>query len=510
MGYKKMTTEVDNINTDGDHNDMIAAIDLGSNSFHMIVARMDGQGGFTMLDQMKEMVRLRGGLSKEGHLSKEKQLEALDCLRRFGDRVKHFAPENVRIAGTNTLRSMKDSQDFFTQANEALGHEIEIISGHEEARIVYLGVSHTLSNDFGKQLVIDIGGGSTEFIIGKKFEPIDLESLNIGSVSATQRFFSNNKLSKSNWKKANTALRLEIMPIESAFRTGNWKRAIGSSGTIKATRKIIQELQLEKFGISLYALHQIRDRLIAAKTIDNIDLPGLVTERIPVYAGGLAVLIAVFEALKIKTMTVSDGALREGLLYDLMGRIQHEDVRSRSVEELVQRFNIDNDQAQRVKQTAIHLFTQVRKDWGLPKQSKKLLAWATDLHEIGMSITHSKYHLHGAYILDYVDMSGFSRKEQHWLSVMVQTHRRKLTYDVFDGLPKVEKHIVKRLSILLRLSVLLHRLRLEQEVLVKALASANYLKLECNREILATRQLLLADLEREKKWLDKVNIELNF
>ncbi len=505
-----MTVEMNNKKTESDHNDMVAAIDLGSNSFHMIVARMDGQGGFTMLDQMKEMVRLRGGLSKEGRLSEEKQLEALACLRRFGDRIKHFLPENVRIAGTNTLRSMKDSHAFLDQANAALGHEIEIISGHEEARIVYLGVSHTLSNDFGKQLVIDIGGGSTEFIIGKEFEPIDLESLNMGSVSATQRFFANGKLTENNWKQANTALRLEIMPIQSAFCTGHWERAIGSSGTIKATRKIIQELQLEKFGISLYALHQIRDRLIAAKTIDNIHLAGLVTERIPVYAGGLAVLIAVFEALKIKSMTVSDGALREGLLYDLMGRIQHEDVRSRSVEELVQRFNIDNDQAQRVKQTAVYLFSQVYKAWDLPKKSQTLLAWAADLHEIGMSITHSKYHLHGAYILDYVDMSGFSRKEQHWLSVMVQTHRRKLKYDVFDGLPRAEKRIVKRLSILLRLSVLLHRSRIAQEILIKATASSAYLKLSCNKEVLATRQLLLADLEREKEWLDKVNIELSF
>ena len=498
------------ISTEGTQDDMIAAVDLGSNSFHMIVARMDGQGGFTMIDQMKEMVRLRGGLSPEGHLSKQKQQEALDCLRRFGDRIKHFPPENVRIAGTNTLRSMKDSQAFFDQANAALGHEIEIISGHEEARIVYLGVSHTLSNDFGKQLVIDIGGGSTEFIIGKKFEPIHLESLNIGSVSATQRFFGDNKLSKNNWKKANTALRLEIIPIESTFRTGNWKRAIGSSGTIKATRKIIQELQLEKFGISLYALHQIRDLLIKAKTIDNIKLPGLVAERVPVYAGGLAVLIAVFEGLKIKSMTVSDGALREGLLYDLMGRIQHEDVRSRSVEELLQRFNIDIGQSQRVKQTALHLFSQVYKDWKLPKKSKKLLAWAADLHEIGMSITHSKYHLHGAYILDHVDIAGFSRQEQHWLSVMVQTHRRKLTYNVFDGLPDNERHTVKRLSILLRLSVLLHRLRLEQEILIKASATDTYLKLSCDKETLAKRTLLLADLEREKAWLDKVNIELDF
>lgn len=490
--------------------DMIAAIDLGSNSFHMIVARMDGKGGFAMLDKIKEMVRLRGGLDDKGHLSEQKQQEALACLHRFGERIKHFSVDNVRIAGTNTLRSMKDSEDFIAEANQALGHEISIISGHEEARIVYLGVSHTLSNDHGKQLVIDIGGGSTEFIIGKNFEPINLESLNFGSVSATQRFFSDTKLSEKNWKRANTALRLEIMPIEKAFRIGNWKRAIGSSGTIKATRKIIQELQLEKFGISLQALYQIRDRMIVAKTIDNIDLPGLIPERLPVYAGGLAVLIAVFEALRLETMTVSDGALREGLLYDLMGRIRHEDVRSRAVNELQQRFNVDVDQAQRVRQTALYFFEQVRKQWELPKNTKKLLGWTADLHEIGISITHNKYHLHGAYILDYVDISGFSRKEQHWLSVMVQTHRRKLVYGIFDSLPNAEKSIVKRLSILLRLAVLLHRLRLDQEVLPHLSATSTGLKLSCNKALLEQRNLLLADLQREKQWLEKVNIELNY
>ena len=490
--------------------EMIAAIDLGSNSFHMIVARMDGQGGFAMLDKIKEMVRLRGGLDEYGHLSTEKKQEALACLHRFGERIKHFPVDNVRIAGTNTLRSMKDSEDFIAQANAALGHEISIISGHEEARMVYLGVSHTLSNDHGKQLVIDIGGGSTEFIIGKNFEPKALESLNFGSVSATQRFFANGNFSEENWKKANTALRLEILPIEKTFRSGNWKRAIGSSGTIKATRKIIQELQLEKFGISLNALHQIRDRMIVAKTIDNIDLSGLIPERIPVYAGGLAVLIAVFESLQIKSMTVSDGALREGLLYDLMGRIQHEDVRSRAVNALQQRFNVDINQAQRVRQTALHFFKYSRKAWELPKNTQLLLGWAADLHEIGMSITHNKYHRHGAYILDYVDMSGFSRKEQHWLSVMVQTHRRKLNFDTFDGLPDSEKRTVKRLSILLRLAVLLHRLRLEQDVLPGLSATFSSLTLCCDKALLEKRNLLLADLRREQLWLEKVNIELKY
>ena len=496
--------------TDTQQNDMIAAVDLGSNSFHMIVARMDGKGGFTMLDKIKEMVRLRGGLDQQGHLNNEKAQQALACLTRFGERIKHLPANNVRIAGTNTLRSMKHADDFIAQANQALGHEIAIISGHEEARLVYLGVSHSLSSDQGKQLVIDIGGGSTEFIIGRNFEPSHLESLNLGSVSVTQRFFAHNQLSEKYWKQANTALRLEIMPIESLFHSGHWTRAIGSSGTIKATRKIIGELQLEKFGISLYALHHIRERMIAAKTLDQLQLPGLAADRLPVYAGGLAVLIAVFESLRIKSMIVSDGALREGLLYDLMGRIQHEDVRSRAVDGLQQRFNIDRAQAQRVRKTAYHFFNCVQKDWQLPPNSELLLGWAADLHEIGMSITHSKYHHHGAYILDYVDISGFSRKEQHWLSVIVQTHRRKLNYDSFDGLPEAEKRAVKHLSLLLRLAVLLHRLRLNQDVLPNLSVTFTSVHLSCNRSLLKQRNLLLADLKRETMWLKKINIELTY
>jgi exopolyphosphatase/guanosine-5'-triphosphate,3'-diphosphate pyrophosphatase len=289
----------------------------------MVVARVDEHGNFSMIDQIKEMVRLRGGLDANNNMDDVVAQKALDCLQRFGDRIRHLPHEAVRAAGTNTLRTMKGSAAFLRKANKALGHQIEIIPGHEEARLVYLGVSHTLSDDQGKQLVIDIGGGSTEFIIGKKFEPKILESLNIGSVSVTKRFFPDGSLSADKWQSADTALRLEIMPIQRAYSSNNWKRATGSSGSIKATRAIIMELGLSQFGITLKNLYELRDRLIAIGTIDQLELPGLKEERAPVYAGGLAILIAIFESLKIESMTVSDGALREGLLYDMLGRIKH-------------------------------------------------------------------------------------------------------------------------------------------------------------------------------------------
>ncbi len=489
--------------------EMIAAVDLGSNSFHMIVARVDEFGNFAMVDQMKEMVRLRGGLDINNNMDEEVAQRALHCLQRFGDRIRHLESASVRAAGTNTLRSMKKSEAFLRKANKALGHRIEIIPGREEARLVYLGVSHTLSDDKGKQLVIDIGGGSTEFIIGERFEPKNLESLNFGSVSITKRFFPNGDLGMDKWQTANTVLRLEIMPIQNQFSAKNWKFATGSSGTIKATRAIIQELELDQFSITLSSLYNIRDRMVDMGNIESLELPGLNSDRLPVYAGGLAVLIAVFEALKIDIMTVSDGALREGLLYDMLGRIKHEDVRDRSVMDLMQRFNIDIEHAARVKQTALHCFKQVRKDWNIRKKRKHTLGWAADLHELGMSITHDKHQLQGAHILEHADIPGFASRRQHWLAVMVMMHRKKPSMDIIESLPEDERQTILYLIILLRLSVLLHRSRQDQEFLPEIEVSTDSLRISCSKNI-KEQALLEADLVQEKTWLNKIGFKLYF
>ena len=494
---------------DQSYPETIAAVDLGSNSFHMIVARVDEFGNFTMLDKLKEMVRLRGGLDANNNMNEEVAERALECLQRFGDRIRHLEPRAVRAAGTNTLRSMKTSASFLKKANKALGHRIEIIPGREEARLVYLGVSHTLSDDKGKQLVIDIGGGSTEFIIGKRFEPKMLESLNFGSVSATKRFFPNGDLGMAKWQTANTVLRLEIVPIQREYSANNWKQATGSSGTIKAARDIIKELGLEKFGITLKALYELRNRLIEMGNIAAIDLPGLKADRAPVFAGGLAIIIAIFESLEIKEMTVSDGALREGLLYDMLGRINHEDVRYRSVQDLMHRFNVDVEHATRVKTTALHCFKQLRKDWNLLKKRRLTLGWAADLHELGMSITHDKHHLQGGHILEYADIPGFARRRQHWLSVMVQSHRKKLDLELFETLSEDERQTIIYLTILLRISVLLHRSRTDIEILPEVEGSTDSLHLRCSKDI-KDHALMEADLLQEKEWLNSIGFKLYF
>lgn len=488
---------------------MIAAVDLGSNSFHLIVARVDDYGNFSMVDSMKEMVRLRGGLDEKNNMDETVAQNALECLQRFGDRIGHLRHRAVKAAGTNTLRTMNNSAEFLRKANAALGHRIEIIPGREEARLVYLGVSHTLSDDAGKQLVVDIGGGSTEFIIGQKFEPKKLESLNIGSVSVTKRFFPNGSLSPTNWQTANTILRLEIIPIQREFSAKNWQRAIGSSGTIKATRTIIQEMGIDKFAITLEGLYKIRDRLIKAGSIDKISMTGLNPDRAPVYAGGVAILIAIFETLKIDVMTVSDGALREGLLYDMLGRINHEDVRDRSVRDLMQRFNIDTNQAARVRETALHCFKQVQKDWKILKKRKSTLGWAADLHELGMSITHDKHHLQGAHILEYADIPGFNQRKQHWLAVLVMTHRKKFPFEILETLLEDDRQTIFYLAVLLRISVLLHRSRKDVAILPEVVGEENSLHITCARSI-KDQALLEADLLQEKAWLEKGGFDLYF
>jgi len=490
-----------------ERSNLLAAVDLGSNSFHMIICEADEEGNLRVIDKEKEMVRLRGGLDSQGRLDPEVEERAFNCLKRFGDRLQHFKPENVRVAGTNTIRNLKPADDFIRRGSEILGYKIEIISGREEARLVYLGVSHTLSNDHGKQLVIDIGGGSTEFIIGQNFLPSELESLEIGAASSTKRFFADGKFTEANWQQAIVGLRLEILPIQAAFSKENWSRATGSSGTIKSTLNIILALELEAFGITLKALYQIRDLIIAAGSLESLDLPGLSRDRAPVYAGGLAVLIAVFEALKIDHMTVSDGALREGLLYDMLGRIRHEDVRYRSVDELVTRFKVDKKQAFRVMETSTNLFDQIAVDWNLPKDSRKLLIWASLLHEIGLSITHNKHHFQGAYILKYAYMPGFSRQEQIWLGLLVKNHRRKIDWERFSDVPAHDVLTVVRLSIILRLSVLLHRCRDNQAFSPEIAVSGSSIDIILKKtdEGLA---LLEADLQREKVWLRRIDFEL--
>jgi exopolyphosphatase/guanosine-5'-triphosphate,3'-diphosphate pyrophosphatase len=446
-------------NTESTLPDTVAAVDLGSNSFHMIVARM-AEGDIQVIDRLKEMVRLGEGLTETKHLRPEVADRALACLERFGQRLRGMPPSSVRAVGTNTLRQVRPESRFLEQAELALGHSIDVIAGREEARLVYLGVANGLAAGDERRLVVDIGGGSTELIVGEGFTARMRESLHMGCVSMSRKQFSDGKISAKRMDQAELDGALEIRPVRERFRTSDWRKAVGSSGTIKAIAAVVETQDWSTDGISARSLDQLREALIGFGKSETIDLKGLSNERKPVFAGGVAVLRSVFAALGVDHMQVSDEALREGLIYEMMGRIRHEDVCERTVSALCQRFDVDTEHADRIKTTALTLYGQVAQPWGLMNPNyPSMLSWAARLHEVGLMVGHSQYQKHGAYLLRNADLSGFTRQEQAVLAALVLGHRRKFPVQEFLALPKPVQDCSRHLCVILRLAVLLHRSR---------------------------------------------------
>lgn len=436
-----------------------AAIDLGSNSFHMIVANLiDGQ--LQVIDRMKEMVRLAAGLNDRQELSKESMQQALECLQRFGQRIRQVPHLNVRAVGTNTLRQARNGAEFLTKAHAALGHPIEIIAGREEARLIYSGVAHSLYDETHKRLVIDIGGGSTELIIGRGFDTFYTESLYMGCVNVGQRFFADGKIKAKRMRKAILFAMQELESLESAYKKMGWDYALGSSGTIISIGEVLRAQGWCSTGITAAGLAHLMESLIAIGDSAAIDFTGLSDRRKPVFASGVAILAGIFEALKLDKMDISEGALREGLLYDLIGRVHDEDIRDKTVLAVAQRYGVDMEQAQRIKETAENFFIQVSDDWKLDRKADlKLLSWGALIHEIGLSVAHNQYHRHGAYLTANSDLAGFSHQEQMKLAMLVRSHRRKFPQEEFEPIPPVMRVALVRLCILLRLAVVLHRSR---------------------------------------------------
>lgn len=440
------------------HPETLAAVDLGSNSFHMIVTRLSDDQ-LVVIDKLREPVRLAAGLDTRHRLDPAAYTRALGCLERFGQRLRDLPAQAVRVVGTNTLRRARGTDDFIRAAQQALGHPIEIISGIEEARLVYLGVSHSLTQTSRQRLVIDIGGGSTELIIGEAFEPRYLESLYMGCVQMSQRYFADGKISKTRMREARTAARLELRPVAAAFRSRGWDSVTGASGTIKAVREVVIGNGWSEHGISADSLRRLRKALVSAGDVNSVQWSALPDTRKPVFAGGVAILSALFDGLQIEQMQVSQGALREGLLYDLLGRIRHEDARESAVLRLEQNFHIDTEHASRVAASALSLFAQALENWNLDARARAWLEWAVRLHELGIAIAHSQYHHHGAYVLKYADLTGFSYQDQTVLSVLVRCQRRKLDPQVLQALPPGLVDTVTRLVVIMRLAVVVHRSR---------------------------------------------------
>ena len=487
--------------------DQFAAVDIGSNSFHMVVARYS-LGQLRVIDRLRETVRMADGLDGKGGLSADARQRGLECLSRFGQRLRDVPSLRVRALATNTVRQLASPQSFLVPAETALGHAIEVVSGREEARLIYLGVAHAQPPKPGHQrLVIDIGGGSTEFIIGRGFEQIERESLQVGCIASTRRFFPGGKLSKKRWKEGLIEIGAEFQQFAGPYRALGWQEALGSSGTHKAIGEICAAMKLTKGAISAEALPQLRDRLLMADNIADIELPGLSNDRRPIIAGGVLILEAAFEALGLQRLIVSKAAMREGILYDMLGRGSDNDPRDASVAALTHRYGVDLPHTSRVEVTAMQMFEQVAESWALDEDDARQLSWAARLHVIGLAIAHSQYHVHGAYLIEHSDIAGFSRQEQQVLAALVRTHRRGIPKSAFDALPDRLLLSARRKAALLRLSVLLHRAQDAAPIpKLELKASGDSLQLLISKKWIDARPLLRADLISEPQDMAGLNV----
>lgn len=491
------------------HYDAVAGVDLGSNSFHMIVARVD-EGQIHLLDRMREHVRLASGLDANRRLTEEAITRALGCLERFGQRVRELPRGAVRAAGTNTLRQAKNSAEFLARAEKALGHPIEIISGREEARLIYLGVAQSVPDERGRRLVVDIGGGSTECIIGEQFDAISTESLYIGCISSTALYFPGGVLRKEDFRRAEIAARLELQTIGKRYRSIGWQRCFGSSGTIMSIRGILAANGWSSQGITQPGLKKLRKAMIEAGSIGRLQLAGLEPDRVQVLAGGVAILRAIFKSLKIDRMEAASGALREGLVYDLLGRIRHEDVRDRTIRWLSEHYSVDELHAMRVERTASACLEQVGEAWSLNvEDGRHFLSWAARLHEIGLEVAHSGYHKHSAYIVKNADMPGFSRRDQELLAAIIHAHRRKFLREHLAHLAPEMTLLAIRLGVIFRLAVALNRSRSTKPLpKIELEAKKNQLSIRFPGDWLEHHPLTRADLEEDATRLQGVGIDL--
>ena len=488
----------------------IAAIDLGSNSFHLVVARLGEGRQVHILDRIKEPVRLASGLDSSGNITPEAADRALACLGRFAERLSGLSADSVRAVGTNTLRKAHNRLDFLELAQDALGYTIDIISGPEEARLIYAGVGRAFDAP-GRRLVIDIGGGSTELILGDGAEPQKLVSLYMGCVSWSERFFPGGKITHKHLEKAINAARRELGSVMRDYRRAGWDHALGSSGTVKAIEAVLMHAGLTADGITPAGLAELADRLVDFGNSSQIVLPGLPEHRQPVLIGGLAILMAAFRSLRLRSLQWVNGALKEGLLIDMVGRITHDDTREATMGRLESRLEVDPVQAARVQASAVGFFDQVAKAWGLDAQHRSLLAWAGQLHEAGKFIGFSGYHKHGAYLLANADLPGFSRQEQGVLAATVLGHRGRLGRERIEALAPSASEIALRLAILLRMAALLHRTRSRRvPPAIDLKAGPKSLSLRYPAHWLTDRPLSRADLADLAHSLDGVGYTLTW
>lgn len=490
----------------------VAALDIGSNSFHLVVARIMA-GSLQILHRVKQKVRLADGLDDEGMLSKEAIARGLAALEECKESMLGFKPEKVRIVATYTLRKAINSGEFISAARKVLPYPVEVISGVEEARLIYQGVAHTSSSS-GSRLVVDIGGGSTEFIVGEGFDPLLMRSLSMGCVNFTQRYFPEGELKEKAFQKAITAAHQELELISDKYRAMGWDICIGTSGTIKTLANVCAELEgkPEAGKITHDNLKQLIKHCCDVGKDSKLGFSAITEDRVPVFAAGLAVLKAVFESLDINEMEYSSAALREGVLYEMEDRLLHHDIRQRTAESIATRYDVDTNQARRVLHTTSNLLQQVKEEWQLDDpELQNILGWSALLHEVGLQINSRRVQHHSAYILTHADLPGFNQEQQTLLSTLVACHRKKFSVDSIPRFEQFEKHQVLRLISLLRIAALLN-IKRQDNLLpeITASVSKDGLCLAFADGWLENKPLIVADLEVEANRQDALGIKLNF
>lgn len=406
---------------------LLAAVDMGSNSFRLEIGELPRGGRYKRIDYLKETVRLGGGLDENGLLTEEAVLRGLDCLARFAQRLKGFAPHQVRAVATQTLREAKNRDAFLVRAQAALGYPIEVISGREEARLIYAGVARLQPSDRSR-LVIDIGGRSTEMILGQGRHPKRAESFQVGSVSLSMKYFGDGRFTEAAFRAAQVAAGAELEEALEPFARTHWTEALGSSGTVGAVAQLLATNGVSRDGsVTPDGLRWCMEQCLIAGHQDDIALPGLKPERRAVLGGGLSILYTLAMHFGIDKLQPTRGALRQGVIFDLDERLdaarsaRHQDMRDASVRELQHRFGVDDAQAERVQGMALQLYRDAWPEADL--ETVRELGWAAALHEIGMMVSHHDHHRHSAYLLAHVDAPGFSQSQQRRLGELVLGQR---------------------------------------------------------------------------------------
>lgn len=489
----------------------VAALDIGSNSFHLVVARIVA-GSVQILHRVKQRVRLADGLDDEGYLSQDAIQRGLMTLSVIAESLQGFEPDSVRIVATYTLRKARNAKDFIKAARLILPYPIEVIPGTEEARLIYSGVAHTNQHQ-GNNLVIDIGGGSTEFIIGEGYDTRCLSSLPMGCVSYTKRFFKQGELKSKSFQRAITLAQQELEKIDKRFPAVGWKICTGTSGTIKVISVLCQGLDDANHDspITLEKLQRLMNACCKAGHIDKLEFDSVTPERRPVLAAGLAVLIAAFKSLNIEQMTYSPAALREGVIYEMEEQLTHPDIRERSAESLATRYDVDIDQAKRVFATAMELYENCKSAWSIrAREFKNILGWSALLHEVGLQINSRGIHRHSAYVLQNSDLPGFNQEQQNLLATLARFHRKRIRAAEIPEFDQFENQVVLRLIALLRIAVILN-IKRQDGILpgFDLVADANHLTLRFPPDWLEQKPIFRADLQREVEQIEALGISLN-